>query len=874
MSAKQNTRWCDVFADLDRSPWPGPRPITQDPKDPKDSHSTPSTTPNDWLKAREVEGEAFLAAVLDHLLVVLTADSGVGKTSLLQSSLLANLDCEGFRPVYIDQWDLETDEKPEVFVARKVADALPDTDLPKPSDGRFWSEVDARHGDRLVLVLDQFEELVRFQATLFAETRKWITELNQRQGIRVVLSLRAEFVHQLRDLERAARPFTFTTFRLEPIDRDADIKRIITGYDDAVEGGLSSGAAKLVLGLWQNRHIAGEPRGLLHLQGLLYALHHRSTTDDGEIRPISAKEVERLEADAAAEGVDPLAYSLQEAVRIKIAHCRRAAIASGFDRILVDGTEALVHRIVPDLSSGGFKLVLDEWQVAQRALDNEMTQRTPLSDDEKRALYDLSRAITAETLDKILHEPWPSNAPSPERPQLGRLHQAGRRAAGDRPTIPEYDHLDWVPWHHDPDEVSSGPMLGMPPTMVLHQEMRRFAFAMAWLEAASLVRRSRPKDNTTMVALIHDGFGPALERGIGSGQDRFDHLMARVTAPNGELITWTETSFASYRDRVMGADDGPVLPLVNVRWRDCTVRDATFEDVVLVNCDLRGTRFEQCTFIGATFVNCLLDNASFIGCEIKGAPAAAMPSGKTDVLTATKHGDRDLPDFRVEVPKPEAQLLATYRDTDRATGGLIYSRTSGVAAHPARGATRKRGIEWEPARGGLAMFGGRLSSLMILGGSFVRHQRRSGTLSLRHIAGASLDLVELSGGRVQIVDSTIRGITITSPVTTHPTGSGRTTLDVVTAVLGNLWFGAGLEGQATLTDCQAIQVLNLNDAKAFAVRADIDRQETISVGMIDSLAALDEAFAGATRSGTARPPVDDLQKMDFRSEPAQHELDP
>ena len=58
-------------------------------------------------------------------------------------------------------------------------------------------------------------------------------------------------------------------------------------------------------------------------------------------------------------------------------------------------------------------------------------------------------------------------------------------------------------------------------------------------------------------------------------------------------------------------------------------------------------------------------------------------------------------------------------------------------------------LDWAPQRGGLTMYGGRLSSLMVRSGRF----RDGGELALRHIAGSSLDITEQGAAKIQIFGS-------------------------------------------------------------------------------------------------------------------------
>jgi hypothetical protein len=310
---------------------------------------------------------------------------------------------------------------------------------------------------------------------------------------------------------------------------------------------------------------------------------------------------------------------------------------------------------------------------------------------------------------------------------------------------------------------------------------------------------------------------------------------------------------------------------------------------VFVNGDFRGSRFEECRFRGVTFVNCLLDNVFFADCVIEGGTPADLLEAfaDLDVGVLTEEGDRQLPDFRIELSPREVALVERYRGVEATEGRVLYSRTSGISAHPPS-PDGPAGIAWMPAVGGIAVFGGRLSSLMISNCTFLAVEgngpdgatsRSEGTLALRHIAGAALDLVEHRGGRVEIVDSTIRGLTVTAPQSVEAVdaaapddrGAGWTEVEVHTAIMANTWFDAGIRGSARFRNCILTQLVNCTPAGQFVVDADFVRDNDIPVGVIADVDALAEAYRTAVES-SPRPPMAAFAAMDYRSQPARSEL--
>jgi hypothetical protein len=878
----QSESWRRRFEDIDRAPWPGPRPIIQDPE-------------SRLLHGRDSDAERFLAAVIDHLLVVLTADSGVGKSSLLSGRLRPDLDSEGFLVVYVDRWHLREGQTPAEYIGEHVIRQIGGEEvLGDPRADSFWSKVDREFGDRLVLILDQFEELVRFQFSAFERTREWIATLNRGGRIRVVISLRAEYHHQLRALERDTRPFTMTTHRLEPVSDEVHIEQLIKNFDPRV-GGIEDGALPILIDLWRSAqrpddrpgNRPDDRAGLLNLQSVLYVLHHRARSQSASlaIPIITSADVTRYSNDASAANLAVLEYGLHSAVETKLVNCRTAAQEVGLDRVLVDGTDALVRRIVANLSSGGFKLVLDEWTLAKQALRVEL-ERTAraVTLDPKEMLSEVEDAcFTREG--EIVHAVWPGGRIDDRaRWKFGPVPRTVKRQTDDGEWVDQeviYHHSGWAPWYHDPRDISSGPMLGMPPDLVLFQELRRFSFAMRWLQESMLVRRSVPERGRTMVALIHDGFGRALERYAETASETFTHAMARLTGAKGDELHWSRGSIESFYTSIGGP--GP-HHLVNLRWRDCTVREVEFCGVVFVNGDFRGTRFERCVFEGATFVNCLLDNAMFSECDIVGRTSTDSLD-QIDAKELTAGGDPEMPDFVVKLDPKEIALLEAYRGLEHKPGSLLYSRTSGVAAHPAAPEHLPPGIQWSPAARGLAVFGGRLSSLMFNGcnprfvstgeSQYDIESILDSTLALRHIAGAALDLAEHTGGRLEIVDSILRGLTISAPEGIDLGGVITTKVEVAYAIMANVWIDADVHGSMRLRDTMVSQLVSCSPREQFLVELGSPEMLNVPVGVFPGVEALTGGFEHAldhVGGAVLQPPLHAFAAMDYRSRPAEREL--
>jgi formylglycine-generating enzyme required for sulfatase activity len=188
--------------------------------------------------------------IASEQITILYGKSGIGKTSLLNAGLLPRLRELGFAPVVV-----RVGGHPGIF-AEKVAQAfraaaprhqivmsgelkpesykLDDSTLLQ----RFFDGVLLTKGDTFlspVLIIDQFEELLRADArtvesyaamlaTLFAKGRDGS---GRQPNLRLLLSLREEFVGALEDLAPVIPGLLSNLFRLRPLLRDGAKMAII-----------------------------------------------------------------------------------------------------------------------------------------------------------------------------------------------------------------------------------------------------------------------------------------------------------------------------------------------------------------------------------------------------------------------------------------------------------------------------------------------------------------------------------------------------------------------------------------------------------------------------------------------------------------------
>jgi hypothetical protein len=819
--------------------------------------------PRGRLIGRDEDIRTFADLVREVNLVVLSGESGVGKSSLLQAGILPELRDAGFLVLSCADWSAEAgrigepeaesngSEATEKFLAKKLAASLPD-DIPVKAG--FLSELNDAYGDGAIIVLDQFEELIRHKPALYDKVREWIQHAVDEYDVRIVISLREEFKHRLRDL--VVGPFKRADFYLHPLHARGLVKQVIEAgrRSDGSGGVIKEEATRLLLDLWEQAG-GGRPWsgiGLLHLQALLYVLWSDACGDllkepEPDLSGVILEVDQVLEAMgwaqvSAPETAEPHEYgeaaqadalfraALARAVSYRLAACRDVylRVQTSADRVLTDGVVTIIARMADHLASGGYKVDQEEGHLAQLVLDEELATLgfaggLTRNDLAARTFSTLAKQVAADDGEWL----------TARRKEL----IGGKRA--EENLLASLQSKEGI-------GGSAGPMMGFSRVAVLLEELRRYFFALEWLVASDLVRRTSPEDGTTMVALVHDGFGRGLSEWAYAHAEDAGPATSRLTATVGKKLTWDPSAHPGEPDPFDGTKNELGIRYVNLRWRSSQIAKVSFKKVVLINCDFRGTSFDYCTFEGTTFVNCLLDGADFSHCTVIGDVSA---------IPMVRGGDRPLPSFRVIGPEL-ARVLDHYCETDLeetpAYGSgeapeerYIISWTAGLPASPASSeliqklmngdVPRFQYQSWEPQSSGLMVCGGRLSSLMFsdchgpTGDSGA--DGPMGTVALRHVAGTSLEFGEQRAGKVQLVDVAIRGLTISPPVWLSEAEAesgkrekrpevGDFELVVFASVLQDVWFSTPLAGTARIGDSLVWQLFNANAQSGFDVTFD------------------------------------------------------
>ena len=194
---------------------------------------------------RARESRSLLSLVLAERLVVLFAKSGMGKTSLINAGLGEPLRARGYFPMTVRLADQEHGPLAAVFdgVGRAAREARVDCVSGDEKSlwhffktAEFWSESD--DALRPVLILDQFEELFTLHTSdrrreLIGQLAELVRGLSAGTGqalhaghldggppdLKIVISLREDFLAHLEELARDIPGILHHRFRLGPLDR-------------------------------------------------------------------------------------------------------------------------------------------------------------------------------------------------------------------------------------------------------------------------------------------------------------------------------------------------------------------------------------------------------------------------------------------------------------------------------------------------------------------------------------------------------------------------------------------------------------------------------------------------------------------------------
>jgi len=758
-----------------------------------------------------------------------------------------------------------------------------------------------------VLVLDQFEEFLREadnagrQATVAALFR-WIQRVTSVYGdkMRILISLRSDMYTRVEPLLKLVNSYLSRTIRLVPIADGEAVRELIAGAWSRTEESmmavdLTADLQERLYREWEDAR--DEPEALFNLQARLYALfwsaRERESGDAKQVEIGTAAEADVLSShpDTIGSHTNYIAASFARTFEVKLLHCEAAleAVQDGFDAeeawvpvtALSRMARGHIRRVAEHLSAESFKERRDLFDLLRLAQPQALERLCARAEARTDSASDLKGvcALTEEEARKALWCLWDDKALGdkalggnsllalPSEEVLARIGlMAPHLVSAD---LVELDTpIDCLPWEDDPDDNSSGAVLGLPDAITLVEYLRTYLLAVLWLTETSICRVSRNR-----IHLIHDRLGAALRAWARESADT-DPLtsLASLTARSGDRCHWDmsaevadedlPTDWNRWRDDGMGLlqpVDDPIY--ANARLRSCLVTDVYFRNIVFLNCDYQMTRFSHCVFENVQFINCVMDGVMLDKCVIRGRPDPVKLKGVLSREQAERVSTGRMPRFYSDQSPLTVDDLRYFRRSEAGNGLVLFSVASGmpIIAIDLQQAIAAQAAQIDDFNGGLTLLGGRLSNITSTSCTFDDDDAgHPGTIALAYAAGSSVDFVEHDQLSLVIVGCALHGLTICRPLRATATPVKAMRVEVEESQLSGPWFGHGLVGTAVFRDSTIWGEAVLSDDFQLSgvVRAEV------------SLPGLtDQARRERDRQWAAL-----YQKTDFRSQPARYEL--
>ncbi len=588
--------------------WPGPRPLDAGDK-------------GGVLAGREKELRQLHEACRTYDIIQITAESGIGKTSFVEAGLrpmLAVTDAvvpkrmlwpEATAGVGLES--VAPDQAAE-RVYRKLIGADPlDDDL--DAHDALLGVI----GDRpAVVILDQYEELIRYQETLGKALLRLVARTAHEARVPHIVISRSEWVEKLRPLEGSGA--AIWPLRLSEIIDPQALKTIVTSpardiaqFDDA--------ATELLVHAWIAARAEAERQrvqrlgaedvptvGLLHFHALLRLFARWADANDPpshvttayiesffrryRVEYVETRDVPAANPTYVGKEVDPrfalwlIDNALAMYVRDQITHALRDNLSDHSIRWR-NGPALQLARVAPVLRSAGFKVPQSLLSLVPIALSDELPGQA----------FDISHQLYAagDVADPL-----------------------ARQAIFD-------SHFG------DATEIGAGIAAGWRDADVVGEMVRCLHFALESVSHSSVnVLRRFVGSGQPIYELVHDGMGPALLRWArefaGSDVAQIGTIAGQpgslLTAgvDGGDVGTWTVRERAFWG---LALRDEDTVVVEKMGRPQSLIRADAFSDLVIQQGDFIGAKFagthfsnvvfEDCKLVSTLFENCVLDNVTF-----------------------------------------------------------------------------------------------------------------------------------------------------------------------------------------------------------------------------------------------------------------------
>jgi uncharacterized protein YjbI with pentapeptide repeats len=613
-----------------RGPWPGPIPYDEE-------HRA-------LFRGRERELIELQARLRRKPLVLLTAFSGVGKTSFLRAGAIPMMRVRRAAALQANRADLQpavlllrdwrgsqSSDQNRVFIhallesirdlsdvqliyadrpdiRRAIVQDQKSLEAVSPSDNAY-AYVERLSGTvgSLMLVLDQFEEAMQSDSENTKRLLEIILSLcRHSSALSMIISFRQEFIGAFLPLGRDIESLVYNLPQMSTVTlRDALL--------DSAERGSASIDAQAIdeLMAWLNQtpnaqRSASAGSGsmdLLKLQAVLVELYAEAARHDN-----------------VGPGVN---IDLQT-----LAAIRSNAIVSG-DPDLPSGESVVDYALERFLDIR--VLPLPKSLTSTDGLVESLTQADWLALEQRRAAARIAEFFSSGTL-KVpqLLAPLLSKAWREEWLILGTTADKVEEAIEANPdSVGRFLNLGYGPLDRNVGVLSGRARGTMSAEDAVDHLLNGSRKALEALMEGNVIR-PRLTANGISYELVHDGFGDAFVRWANEKRQTPVDALAAVTAQRGQELNW---------QRLTGR-------IENACWRGCWVGpdrpggNVVIENANFVGCDLRGTLFDRCIFRSGTFEDCDLDFVIFQDCYFE--PPFLFDNVRARGLTFTDGGARGL----------------------------------------------------------------------------------------------------------------------------------------------------------------------------------------------------------------------------------------
>jgi hypothetical protein len=504
-----------------------------------------------------------------------------------------------------------------------------------------------------VVVLDQFEELLRYQRNLGVALLRLVGRTARDLDCAHVVIARSEFSDRLRAAE--VRHAAVWTLRLPELDKDA-LEELLEAPVVPEDVTIEEGARKQLLEWWtdsrayvaarQLRRIGAEGTadiGLLHFQALLWSF--RGWAQANATEPVITKRLltayvreraERLGDDVSVK--QPEAWLLQDAVVAYVVEQtgllteQLETPGDEYEPIAwPNGPRLMLARIAPSLTASGFKQPQTLYSMLPHALGEELKAR-PASE-----LAERLQGTTRAQRDLILGE-FDDNKEQSVEP-AGTAKQEAWRGG----TIV----AEMIKCLHAGLHALSDPEVNV---------LREF---------------NRPDE--PIYELVHDGMGTALNRWASEYLSTSLADIGVIAKQRGRAVIGME-----FGPQMLGEDDLRQWGTVESVEDDDGERSVVISGLgwpgSVITSEFTNVRFVACDFAGASFIDSLLENVVFERCNLTATLLLECTlKGVTFIGHEGAEGGADL----LTIKRPLDVTSVTLDRLPRTTGLFLQELNSG-----------------------------------------------------------------------------------------------------------------------------------------------------------------------------------------------------